>query len=115
MAILHKIKAYLYENVLTKDNPNDYIARTARERSLNIKQICETAVNRAGAEMTAAAMEHATELFLKEMTYQLCNGYSVNTGYSWLAYRSAACLTARRKILINRSIASFANSTKGRS
>ena len=26
-------------------------------------------------------MEHATELFLKEMAYQLCDGYSVNTGY----------------------------------
>jgi Domain of unknown function (DUF4469) with IG-like fold/DNA-binding domain len=26
-------------------------------------------------------MEHATELFLKEMAYQLCDGYSINTGY----------------------------------
>jgi hypothetical protein len=26
-------------------------------------------------------MEHATELFLKEMAYQLCDGFSVNTGY----------------------------------
>ena len=39
MAILHKIKAYLYDNVLTKDNPNDFIARTVSERSLNVKQI----------------------------------------------------------------------------
>ncbi|SDF23924.1 DNA-binding domain-containing protein [Epilithonimonas hungarica] len=81
MAILHKIKAYLYDNALTKDNPNDYIARTASERSLNVKQICEAAVNRGGADVTAAAMEHATELFLKEIAYQLCDGYSVNTGY----------------------------------
>lgn len=81
MAVLHKIKAYLYENLLTKDNPNDYIARTVSERSLNVKQICETAVNRGGADVSAAAMEHATTLFLKEMAYQLCDGYSVNTGY----------------------------------
>ncbi|UQB70465.1 DNA-binding domain-containing protein [Epilithonimonas zeae] len=81
MAILHKIKAYLYENLLTKDNPNDYIARTVSERSLNVKQICEAAVNRGGADVSAAAMEHATSLFLKEMAYQLCDGYSVNTGY----------------------------------
>ncbi|PJJ66595.1 DNA-binding domain-containing protein [Chryseobacterium geocarposphaerae] len=81
MPILHKIKAYLYDNFLTKDNPNDFIARTVSERSLNVKQICEAAVNRGGADVTAAAMEHATELFLKEMAYQLCDGYSINTGY----------------------------------
>jgi len=81
MPILHKIKAYLYDNLLTKDNPNDFIARTVSERSLSIKEICETAVNRGGADVTAAAMEHAAELFLKEMAYQLCDGYSVNTGY----------------------------------
>ncbi|TDX82559.1 DNA-binding domain-containing protein [Epilithonimonas xixisoli] len=79
--ILHKIKAYLYENLLTKDNPNDYIARTVSERSLSVKQICEAAVNRGGADVSSAAMEHATELFLKEMAYQLCDGYSINTGY----------------------------------
>lgn len=81
MAILHKIKAYLYDNALTKDNPNDYIARTVSERSLNVKQICEAAVNRGGSDVSAASMQHATELFLKEMGYQLCDGYSVNTGY----------------------------------
>jgi len=81
MPILHKIKAYLYDNVLTKDNPNDFIARTVSERSLNVKEICEAAVNRGGADVTAAAMQHATDLFLKEMAYQLCDGYSVNTGY----------------------------------
>ncbi len=81
MPILHKIKAYLYDNLLTKDNPNDYIARTSSERSLNVKEICEAAVSRGGADVSAAAMEHATSLFLKEMAYQLCDGYSVNTGY----------------------------------
>lgn len=81
MPILHTIKAYLYDNVLTKDNPNDLIARTSSERSLNVKQICGAAVSRGGAEVSAAAMEHAVQLFLKEMAYQLCDGYSVNTGY----------------------------------
>lgn len=81
MSVLHKIKAYLYKNVLTKDNPNDFIARTVSERSLIVKQICETAVNRGGANLTSATMKHATELFFKEMAYQLCDGYSINTGY----------------------------------
>ncbi|WP_262486355.1 hypothetical protein [Flavobacterium sp. B17] len=38
--ILHKIKAYLYDNVLTKDNPNDLSVRIVTERSLNVQQIC---------------------------------------------------------------------------
>lgn len=81
MAVLHKIKAYLYDNLLTKDKPSDFIARTISERSLNVKQICNEAVSRGGADVSAAAMEHATELFLKEMAYQLCDGFSINTGY----------------------------------
>lgn len=80
MNILHRIKAYLYENLLTAD-PNDYIARVASERSLGIKEICEASVNRGGADVNASAMQHAVELFLKEMAYQLSDGYSVNTGY----------------------------------
>ncbi len=81
MALLHKIKAYLYDNLLTRDNPNDFIARTVSERSLTIKDICGSAANRGGADVSAATMQHAAELFLKEMAYQLCDGYSVNTGY----------------------------------
>ncbi|WP_042722246.1 DNA-binding domain-containing protein [Flavobacterium sp. B17] len=79
--ILHRIKAYLYDNVLTKDNPNDFTARTVSERSLNVQQICQAAVTRGGADISASSMEHATELFLKEMAYQLCDGFSINTGY----------------------------------
>jgi hypothetical protein len=79
--ILHRIKAHLYENVLTKDDPNDYIARVSSERTLNVKQVCEAAVSRGGADISASAMEHAVILWLKEMAYQLCDGYSINTGY----------------------------------
>ena len=39
MAISHKIKAYLPDSFLTKDNPDDFIARTISERSLSVKQI----------------------------------------------------------------------------
>jgi hypothetical protein len=71
----------LYENVLTKDDPNDYIARVVPERSLSVKDISESAAARGGADVSAAAIEHAVNLWLKEMAYQLCNGFSVNTGY----------------------------------
>jgi hypothetical protein len=79
--ILHRIKAFLYINFLTKFNVNDYIARVDSERSLNVKEICETAAARGGSDISAPAMEHAVNLWLKEMAYQLCDGYSVNTGY----------------------------------
>jgi hypothetical protein len=78
--ILHTIKAQLYPNALT-ENPNDYTARVNAERSLSVKEICETATTRGGANVSAAAMEHAVNLWLGEMAYQLCDGYSVNTGY----------------------------------
>lgn len=78
--LLHKIKAWLFPNLLT-ENPNDYSARTSSEASLDVKKICNSAVTRGGAPTTAEAMELNTNLFFKEMAYQLCDGYSVNTGY----------------------------------
>ena len=80
MAVLHSIKAQLYDNVLT-ENPNDFIARVASEKSLNIKDICLAATTRGGSDVSAAAMEHAVNLWLKEMAYSLCDGFSVNAGY----------------------------------
>jgi hypothetical protein len=78
--IFHKIRANLYKNMLTED-PDDYSIRVIAERSLNVAEVCEIAVTRGGADVTAAAMEHAVELWLKEMGYQLCDGYSINTGW----------------------------------
>ena len=76
----HSIKAVLLDNPLT-DDPNDFSARVVSERSLSIKNICESAYTRGGADISAASMQHATESFLKEMAYLLCDGFSVNTGY----------------------------------
>ena len=87
MAVLHKIKAQLYDNVLT-ENLNDFIARVASEKSLNIKDICLAATTRGGSDVSAAAMEHAVNLWLKEMAYSLCDGFSVNTGY----FTAQACI-----------------------
>jgi hypothetical protein len=78
--ILHKVKAQLYDIALTED-PNDYIARVSAERSLSVKDICTNAVARGGADVPVATMEHSVNLFLTEMGYDLCDGYSVNTGW----------------------------------
>jgi len=80
MANLHTIKAALYDNPLT-ENPNDFIARVQSERALNVKDICRAATTRGGADISAATMEHAVNLFHKEMGYNLCDGFSINTGW----------------------------------
>jgi hypothetical protein len=80
MPTFHKIKAQLYDNVLT-ENPNDFIARVVSEKSLSVADIARSAVQRGGANVSAEAMKHAVNLFLKEMTYCLCDGFSVNAGY----------------------------------
>jgi hypothetical protein len=80
MAYMHKIKAQLYDNVLTED-PNDFIARVTSEKSLNVEDICQSASNRGGADISSEAMGHAVNLWLKEMAYRLCDGFAVNTGY----------------------------------
>ncbi|GHV90726.1 hypothetical protein AGMMS50268_12290 [Spirochaetia bacterium] len=72
MAVLHTIKAWLYDNPLTV-NQNDYAARVSAERTLSMREICESAVARGGADINASAMEHAVELFHKEMGYRLCD------------------------------------------
>ena len=80
MAEYHKMKGWLYDNVLT-ENPNDFILRILSESSLNISDVSQSAVRRGGADISEAAMTHAVELWLKEMGYRLCDGFSVNTGW----------------------------------
>jgi hypothetical protein len=80
MSVFHKIKAQLYDNVLT-ENPNDFIARVISEKSLTIADIARSAQNRGGANISAETMQHAVNLFLKEMSYCLCDGFSINTGF----------------------------------
>ena len=63
--VLHRIKVNLYENLLT-ENPNDYSAKVISERTLNTREICQTAIKCGGATSTAEMMEHNVNLFLKE-------------------------------------------------
>jgi hypothetical protein len=46
---LHTIKAYLYDNALTKDDVNDYVARVSSEHSLSVQQIADSAALRGTA------------------------------------------------------------------
>ena len=78
--VFHTIKVNLYENFLT-DNPDDFSAKVISERTLGVREICTMAIKRGGAPSTIDAMELNAMLFLKEMAYQMMDGFAVNTGY----------------------------------
>ncbi|MDR1170544.1 MAG: DUF4469 domain-containing protein [Prevotellaceae bacterium] len=72
--------AWLHPNMLTPEK-DDYIIRPVPERTLNVRQISESAATRGGADISASTMEHAVNCFLPEMGYLLCDGFSINTGW----------------------------------
>lgn len=80
MGLYHSLRVQLYKNSLT-DSENDYYARPAVERSLTADEVGEEAVSRGEATMTATEIVRGFNEFMKEATYETCNGYSVNTDY----------------------------------
>ena len=80
MAEFHKMKGWLYDNVLTED-PNDFFLRIATEASLSVDDVSRSASRRGGADVAPAAMTHAVNLWLKELAYRACDGFSINTGW----------------------------------
>jgi hypothetical protein len=78
--VLHRIRAKLYPNYL----PNvegDYIARTENEAALNIEQVCAALKTRGGFSGDYGNLVSNTKAFFEEAAYQLCDGFSINTGY----------------------------------
>ena len=57
----NKIRAHLYENTLTTEDAHDFIARAEIMKSLTVKEICQSAAERGGADISASAMEHANK------------------------------------------------------
>jgi hypothetical protein len=78
--IFHRVKATLFPNLLTED-PDDFYAKVISERTLDIDDICNSAVGRGNAPTTKEAMKINVELFFKEMCYLLKDGFAVNLGY----------------------------------
>ena len=68
----------LYPNSLTPDNPHDLVGHVSSIGTASLEDLCKSAAGRGGADISASAMQHAMEL--REMSFQLCNGYSVNLG-----------------------------------
>jgi hypothetical protein len=78
--VLHRIRVKLYPNYLPKVE-GAYIARTDNEASLTIEQVCAALKNRGGFTGNYDDLVDYVRQFFDEAIYQLCDGFSINTGY----------------------------------
>ena len=78
--VLHRIRAKLYPNYL-HGVEGAFIARTDDEASLTIEQVCAALKNRGGFTGNYQDLVEYVRQFFDEAAYQLCDGFSVNTGY----------------------------------
>ena len=79
-SILHEVEIYLYENYLTPIT-TDYMGRIEMARTLGLREVCDSAVLRGGANISSEAIRSGSEIMLKEMAYLLCDGFAINLGY----------------------------------
>ena len=77
---LHRIRVKLYPNYL-QSVPGAYIARTNNEASLSIEDICAALKNRGGFTGDYHVLVDCVKKYYGELAYQLCDGFSVNTGF----------------------------------
>jgi len=77
---MHKMRSKLYPNYLP-GGEGTYIARTANEAAVTIEDICAAMKNRGGYDGSYEDALQTVKHFYMEMMYQLCDGFSVNTGY----------------------------------
>ena len=79
-AKMHKIKAKLYPNNFT-GGEGTFIARSANEGTVLIEDICAAMKTRGGYDGSYEDALQTVKHFYMEMMYQLCDGFSVNTGF----------------------------------
>jgi hypothetical protein len=78
--VLHRIRAKLYPNYLHGID-GAFIARTDDEASLSVEDVCAALKNRGGFTGNYQDLVEYVRQFFDEAAYQLCDGFSVNTGY----------------------------------
>ena len=78
--ILHRIKVKLYPNYFPNIS-GAYLARTENEATLAMEDVCTTVKNRGGFEGKYDELVDHVKQFLKEMVYQICDGYAVSLGF----------------------------------
>jgi hypothetical protein len=78
--VLHRIRVKLYPSYLNTVQ-GEYIAQTNSEASLSIEEICAALKNRGGYTGNYNDVVEHVKQFFDELVYQLCDGFTVNTGY----------------------------------
>jgi len=78
-AVLHRVKVRLFPNYLP-GIPGAYIARTSTERVLSIEDVLAAMRDRGGYKGDLDQLYEGIKRYYSEMVYQICDGYSVNTG-----------------------------------
>jgi len=77
---LHRITVKLYRNYLPRTK-GKYVARTVNEDTLFIEDVASMMKTRGGFEGDYSVLVDYVKCFFREMAYELCDGYAVNTGY----------------------------------
>jgi hypothetical protein len=78
--ILHNLEVKLFHNYF----PNiegKYVARIKTNRTVNVKDICQIMVTRAGFDGSMDTLNDYVNQFLDEVAYQICDGFTANLGY----------------------------------
>jgi hypothetical protein len=78
--VLHRIRVKLYPNHLP-GKKGTYIARPETESMLSIEDICASMKTRGGYTGSYSDSVVHVRLFLDELAYKLCNGFSANLEY----------------------------------
>jgi hypothetical protein len=80
MEVMHRIRVKLYPNNLPTSK-GAYIARADSEAMLGIREVGASLVNRGGFTGSHEDLIEHVRLWFEEAMYQLCNGFSINTGF----------------------------------
>ena len=78
--VMHRIRVKLYPNYLP-GGEGTFLTRTDSEAVLDIEQVCAALRERGGYQGDYDHLVYNTKRFFQETAYQLCDGYTVNTGY----------------------------------
>ena len=76
----HELDVQLYPNHLA-GGEGTYLAKNTKEKTIDVEAICAAMKNRGGYEGSYDEAVKTVKHFFKEMMYQLCDGFSVNTGW----------------------------------
>ncbi|USL94919.1 DUF4469 domain-containing protein [Riemerella anatipestifer] len=80
---MNTLKAWLRPNLLTKDDPNDFVAVPLLGGSLGITEIIE-ALKKEGMEIKTETAVDIITRFNRKASELVLNGYSVNTGLVYM-------------------------------